>query len=348
MPRHSLLPLALLAGALSVSAGPPTFEVDLVPPPAGVDSTFSTGLFDGGTLLGYAAAEAFDPLASPFVYRRGSLSPLAQPTDSLNFPLGGAHAGFVTGSSSNQPYLWRRGQAFPLPPAGGLPSGFAYDANRSGTVVGAVFNDLTGSQFPAHWPKPQNPGLTLPGFPGLSPEGAAFAINEAGQIAGVTGGGAVVFFGARWDPQALTPLKIGPLNGAQNSEVTAINDLGDVVGRSSFDDGTIEAMVFIDDGAVLTGLGFLDGSFSVARGINNARQVVGAATVGGVSHAFLWLDGVLFDLNDLVDSSAEPLEYLSNAVAIDDTGRIAAEAVVETPGGEATRMALLTPLGAPR
>jgi hypothetical protein len=66
-----------------------------------------------------------------------------------------------------------------------------------------------------------------------------------------------------------------------------------------------------------------------------------------VVHAFLWQAGVLHDLNDLVASSTGAFDYLSTAVAIDDEGNIAAEAVVSTPEGPVTRLALLTPVGAP-
>jgi probable HAF family extracellular repeat protein len=73
---------------------------------------------------------------------------------------------------------------------------------------------------------------------------------------------------------------------------------------------------------------------------------VGTANAGeGVVHAFLWQDGVLHDLNDLVGSSDEPFEYLANAVAVDDLGRIAAEAIVLTETGSATRIARLVPVG---
>src|SRR6185436_3096974 len=108
----------------------------------------------------------------------------------------------------------------------GLQSGFGQDAAASGAICGAVFNDLTGSQFPAWWPEAAAPGMLLPGAPGLSPEGSAFAMNSRGQIAGVTGGTSGTFLGARWDAPDAIPILIGPLPGAVSSEALDLNERG--------------------------------------------------------------------------------------------------------------------------
>ncbi len=343
--RIAIVSLLGAAGLLSPQpTGAAIYHVELIGPPAGAPaSSFATDLLSGGGVLGYAADGAFDPLAVPFAARGGSYLPLSMPTGSLNFPMGGPKPNLIVGSSSNRPVAWRKGKSKFLRPAGGLGSGFAFDASASGAICGAVYNDLTGAQFPAFWSEGSALGVQLPGAPGLSPEGSAFAINTSGRIAGATGGVFGGFQGARWDQPDREPVLMGSLPGAMNSEALDLNDAGDLVGRSSFPNGDTEAVRFVAATGMLEGLGFLNGNYGVAQGINNLGDIVGTATAGTVNHAFLWQGGVMQDLNDLVGSSTEPFDYLSNAVAIDDAGRIAAEAMVTTATGPVTRIAVLVP-----
>lgn len=66
---------------------------------------------------------------------------------------------------------------------------------------------------------------------------------------------------------------------------------------------------------------------------------VGDATLRG----FLYLDGTMYDLNDL--TLGAPGYVITSAVAINDSGQIAADAI--TPSGQAHAV-LLTPSAAPR
>jgi probable HAF family extracellular repeat protein len=184
-------------------------------------------------------------------------------------------------------------------------------------------------------------GLVLSVLPGDG--GAAFAINRHRQVAGLqTFGGA--FFAVRWDGPGQNAAWIGALPSGISSEVVAINRHGDTAGRTTFPDGSVHAMLHVRRTNALLDLGALAGNYSEARAVNADRVVVGSSNAGpGVAHAFLWQEGTLHDLNSLVVWTSEPIAYLSNAVAIDDEGRIAAEAVVLTASGLASRMALLTP-----
>lgn len=341
--------LAVLSIAACVSpavAGPPQYRIHIFPPVAESDSVFATAMADRGPIVGLGGSDPFDPLAVPVAIGRGTIVELPQPTDSLNFPLGVARGGLVAGTASNLPYLWIRDEAVLLRPAGGLPSGAAWDVNAAQQICGYVINDFIGAQFPAYWPDSASEGMQLPGLGG-SAEGAAFAINEKGQIAGATGGVAVVFYGARWDDPTQAPVQIGPLPGAINSELLDVNEQGDTVGRSSFEDGTVEAMLHVAATDELIGLGQLDGNYSFAHALNEQRLVVGTATAGSEAHAFLWQDGVMYDLNDLLISAPPAMQYISNAVGIDELGNVAAEVVVSTDTGTATRVALLMPQPTP-
>ena len=338
--RTILRVFVLLLAAGLIQAGAPSYDVEIIPPLAGQDSMYPRALAQGH-LIGLAASDPFDPVGVPVIFRFGTLIPLKTPTDSLNFVVGASKPALIAGSSSGFPVVWRRTAPHDLLPAGGLSQGEARDANGTDAICGAVVNDLTGAQFPAFWATPIAAGRLLPGRLG-SAQGVAHAINEGGQIAGAVGPQGS-FVAARWDDPREAPLELGMLEGGINSEALDLNEAGDCVGRTSFADGSIEAMLYVDATGERIGLGFLDGTFSFARAINDAGQIVGTASASGETHAFLWQEGVLMDLNDLVASSTEPFLYLADAVAIDAAGTLLAEAVVGTPGGVVSRMALLRP-----
>lgn len=92
--------------------------------------------------------------------------------------------------------------------------------------------------------------------------------------------------------QVLLPTDLGTLGGEWTS-VNAMNDAGQVVGRSDSVEGEVdEPHAFLWDPTTeeMTDLGTLGGPISVALDINNAGQIVGTADTlpGGSNHAFLW------------------------------------------------------------
>src|SRR5208283_3732864 len=73
-------------------------------------------------------------------------------------------------------------------------------------------------------------------------------------------------------------------------------------------------------------LGTFGGPTSGVGGINDSGLVVGGATTSsGASHAFLYRNGTMLDLNSLVISPS-PFWGLQGAVAISNNGYIAAQA----------------------
>jgi probable HAF family extracellular repeat protein len=113
---------------------------------------------------------------------------------------------------------------------------------------------------------------------------------------------------------------LGPFQNNKNN-VLAINDVGQRAGVS-FNEETGRVEAFLELRGTRMMLGTLGGSFSIARGINNRGEIVGGSLSRGDEdfHGFLYRNGKLHDLNDLLqpDSGWE----LIQAVAINDNGEI--------------------------
>ena len=244
-------------------------------------------------------------------------------------------------------FVWENGVMRELPTLGGN-HGFATGVNNQGQVVGwaeTPVHDGTCSddaaqklQFRAVLWVPKDGGngkiktRELRPFPGDSTS-AATAINDNGQAVGISGDcdQAVGRYSARhavlWDKNG-RPAEIPNLGGTSWHTPMDINLQGDVVGFSNPDEPGDEVGDFIArafywpfGAAKAEDLGTLgDDTVSEAFAINSQDQVVGISFGGSAGpRAFLWDDGVLTDLNHLVD--IEP-DVLLSAQDINDAGQI--------------------------
>ncbi len=105
-----------------------------------------------------------------------------------------------------------------------------------------------------------------------------------------------------------------------------IDDAGNIVGTGlviSGDELRDEATLWSDPSQPGVSLGTL-GGYSTALGINNSQQIVGVSSLldvdGSTTHAFLWEDGNLIDLNSLIDPTSG--WELTSAFEINDSGDI--------------------------
>jgi probable HAF family extracellular repeat protein len=101
----------------------------------------------------------------------------------------------------------------------------------------------------------------------------------------------------------------------------AVNDSGCFAGQHQTPDGETHAIYVV--GQRIVDLGTLGGSSSCARALNNRGTVVGGAlTVGDEHHhAFVYANGRMRDLNDLIAHDSCELIY---ALGINDRGQIVA------------------------
>jgi probable HAF family extracellular repeat protein len=258
-------------------------------------------------------------------------------------------AGFLPGAPTNlicRGFVWQNGVMRELPTLGGNHS-FAAGVNNRGLVVGwaeTPVHDPTCSpastqvlQFRAVIWDPKSGSKGKVKARALRPfaddsASAATAINDKGIAVGISGDRdqAVGRFSARhavrWDKNGKAS-EIPNLGGAAWHTPMDINAQGDVVGFSNpaggADPGEFAAQAFLwtSGAATATNLGTLgDDVLSQAFAINSRGQVVGVS-FGGTSgaRAFLWQDGVLMNLNDLVNIAPDVLQ---SAQDINDAGQI--------------------------
>jgi len=143
----------------------------------------------------------------------------------------------------------------------------------------------------------------------------ALSINNPGQAVGfseTTNGARAFLFNSG------VVKDLGTFGGL-SSFAFGINSAGEIVG---YLDTTAGARAFLYQSSGLLDLGTLGGTNSFAFGVNGLRQITGASSTDQETgtHAFLWQNGVLLDLNGLIpiDSGWE----MEDARGINDRGQI--------------------------
>ena len=274
--------------------------------------------------------------------------PLGENWSSAAFYSTPNNAGYI-----NLGFVWKGGQMRGLPNFPGGNNGFATGANNLGQVVGWAENGVHDTmcvspqvlQFrPAVWELgPPDQIHDLPLIAGDT-SGAATAINDNGQIVGISGicdqavGRHTAKHAVLWENGGVTD--IGNLGAQWWNTPTAINQHGDVVGFAgdpAFVEGDIlHAFIWTKDNGIQA-LKPLLGRVpqhvdSEAYGINEARQVVGVSCDAEQNdcRAVIWDHGVYpTDLNDLKGGASA---FLASAKDINNKGEITGRAVDPSTG----------------
>ncbi len=253
-----------------------------------------------------------------------------------------------------RPFFWQGGLYTPLPLLGGN-NGALNSINAQGAVAGEAENSVrdtecapgvsvsgTGPQVLDYeaviWGPTPGQIRLLPPLPGDTVS-AAIWINDAGQAVGISGKCSntnPVFFAAPhavlWDRDGSVH-DLGNLGGTANpaalgvgNAAVAINNAGQVTGPSALPGSTTFHPFLWTSDKGMQDLGVLPGDLvGAGLGMNNRGDIVGASVSApgpatGNPRAFLYQNGVMSDLNDLVQADA-PL-YLLNGFGINDAGVI--------------------------
>jgi probable HAF family extracellular repeat protein len=249
------------------------------------------------------------------------------------------------------PFIWQQTTGMVQLPLLGGNNGFATGVNNAGVAVGwaeTAVHDPTCIlpqvlQFLAvAWGPGPGEKQVLPPWPGDSTS-AATAINESGQVVGISGdcGDAVGAFSARhallW--QNGHPVRLPTLGGQGWNTPMAINDSGTAAGFSDTPGDVVGGVLTANFQAALwpagggiVNLHTLPGdALAEATGINARGQVIGTSfAASGASRAFLWQEGRIYDLNTLVP--ADSTLYMVGTGDINDQGDITGQACVIASG----------------
>ncbi|HNQ24049.1 MAG TPA: hypothetical protein PKK06_13260 [Phycisphaerae bacterium] len=300
------------AGQVVGSGGVP------MPPPPAPPSAFywesGMGMLDIGVLGGYSTSNAVGINSAGRVVGWGDDAVFLwdEATGFTEIDLGpgflevGAlnNSDQVVGRASHHAYIWQAGMGrVDLGTFGGYSS-VAHGINDAGQVVGAA--EKPGSPVPLH------------AFVVTPENGVWYRDDDSDGI-----------------NDLMSDLKTLP--GHDISQAYDINVHGDIVG-ASYTFGVQDIRAFIYRHGEMQNLGTLDGDSSIAYAINQQRQVVGySKTAAGVGHGFLWQNGVMVDLNDLLPPGTG--WEIIMASDINDLGWIAGTGV--GPNGEAHGILLI-------
>jgi probable HAF family extracellular repeat protein len=291
-------------------------------------STFATAVNDVGQVVGHNGSADGLSTFQAFLYTNSAMIGLGTAVGIPSIAYGINDTSQVVGKffigGGYQAFLYSNGTSTTLPTLG-RPYATATAINDVGVVVGYTYitegTSLTERVAQAFIYS--NGTLTDLGTLGGT-NSRALGVNNAGQVVGyyepvLRGAQAFVYSSG-------TLTELGTLGGT-SSWAHSINTSGQVVGYSATP-GNESAHAFLYTDGRMSDIGTLGGIYtrSLATGINDAGHVVGYSYTEGVGtfrtgHAFVYRDGVLTDLNRVLNNSGTGWT-LHQATAISNEGQI--------------------------
>ncbi len=326
---------ALLVAAVAFPASA-QFAISRVGTLGGSESV-GLAINDRGQVVGQASLLG-DGLAHAYIWEAGVITDLGSlAPDASSKAWGINNSGEIVGESQiaggvgAHAMYWGETMIDINEDMGALGS-LAWDINDNGVVVGQ------GSLGPGFskgfvWSRANGGEAagTLPGYMG----GANIAINNRNDVVGHS-----FFFGDPSVANRAAPgdrgwdsYEIGP-SGYNQSIALDINDAGVAVGLSGGREieWGWQACIFTDDREAPQFLGTLAGfAESEANAINEWGMVVGFAYSQDpleLPHAWAWVDGKMYDLNDFIPAGSE-FSLLLNATGVNEFGDIVGTGVTE-------------------
>jgi probable HAF family extracellular repeat protein len=292
----------------------------------GDNGSIAYGLNDSGQVVGDSSIDGFPGHAFLWDATNGMQDLGTLPGDRFSRALGINDSGQVVGYSytgflTRHAFLWDATNG--MQDLGTLGGAFsrADGINSSGQVVG--HSETAGGALHAFLQDAVHGMQDLGTLPGDNISEAR-GINSSGQVVGYSesaGGGLHAFL-----QDAVHGMQdLGTLPGDSASQALGINDSGQVVGYSQ----RVFLHAFLWDAVRgMQNLGTL-GRGAFATGLNSNGQVVGVAEVFDqsfgdyVDDAFVWQNGTMSDLNDLIPRGSG--WNLASATAINNAGQIVGE-----------------------
>jgi probable HAF family extracellular repeat protein len=295
----------------------------------------AVGINSQGQIIGSAVTSSGQWHA--FLYSNGQMAdigPGGVTSSALGINDQGQVVGLVTSAQGlTENFVYQNGSATLLAFTGPVRA-----INNRGDILANTFVPTTAAYLVS------GNGLLALGPPGtISSTGNA--LNNSSHVAGQAGSPGTAFF---FDGNTSTqPAGLNPTGG--QTVPLGLNDHDEIVGYRTVPgspsptsmDAIFHAFDYRD--GQMSDLGTLGGATSQAYAINNQGQIVGASEVNalGTEHGFVYENGSLFDLNNLVAGANGWV--IERADAINDGGEIVGYA---TQGG-VLHAFLLTPIPEP-
>jgi probable HAF family extracellular repeat protein len=305
-----LKPVALLASglfSLAVQAAAPHYRVELIGDPAVDGVVFGEGLNNLGQVAGMRFIGA---TRAPFIYQDGRMT---TPDFSGQIPVfnladindRGDLGGALLKNNFFVPFVYRNGQLEDLSLTLGPNYGQVYAINQAGHAVG-------------YSTSPQNTDRSF------FYDGKHIQLFDEFSLSFVdVNDHDVIIYSHGYIVDHGKSEQVPPLSQTFDiPNLRAINNSGEVVGISA-SSASDAAAPFLYSGGVMHNLGSLGGHYGAAQDINDAGTVVGQATTqAGDLDAFVYRDGAMSNLEDLLAPKDQGRWDFEGARAINERGQI--------------------------